>query len=98
VNQNIWSCFVAAAITTFSIAAHADEQATRDVLKAKIPSAEVLGMQKLPDAELYEVALLGQRLGARSTPAWFLRDGPRYMRALPMTKVVPLLDATAPRH
>jgi thiol:disulfide interchange protein DsbC len=242
-NRNMWLCVVAAAMATLSITAHADEQAIRKVLKAKIPGAEVLSIQKLPYAELYEVAVrrgndvvvyysdalgqiiiignvietrtdrnlteervqklsaidwkqlpfhwaltsrrgdgrrkiaifsdpncpfcqkferdletvdnitihiflfpvikpesvrqtksvwcskdrvkawnelmlnrteptastdcenpidelvaLGQRLGARSTPTWFLPDGTRYMGALPMSKVVPLLDATTPRR
>ena len=42
-----------------------------------------------------EVIALGKRLGARSTPTWFLPNGEKYLGAQPMSKVVPLLDATA---
>ncbi|MGQ0749143.1 MAG: DsbC family protein [Betaproteobacteria bacterium] len=42
-----------------------------------------------------ELIALGRRLGARSTPTWFLPNGEKYMGALPMSKVVPLLDAAA---
>lgn len=56
-NRNIWFCAVAAAITTFSIAARADEQTIRQALRSRIPNAEVLGVQKLPYAGLYEVVV-----------------------------------------
>lgn len=42
-----------------------------------------------------ELVALGRRLGATGTPTWFLPDGNRYTGALPMSEVVPLLDATA---
>jgi len=42
-----------------------------------------------------ELIALGKRLGATSTPTWFLRNGEKYVGALPMSQVVPLLDATA---
>lgn len=45
-----------------------------------------------------ELIALGKRLGATSTPTWFLRNGERYMGALPMGQVVPLLDATVQRR
>lgn len=45
-----------------------------------------------------ELVVLGKRLGAKSTPTWFLPNGERYMGAVPMSKVVPLLDATAGRR
>lgn len=44
-----------------------------------------------------ELVALGKRLGATGTPTWFLPDGNRYTGALPMSEVVPLLDATARR-
>lgn len=42
-----------------------------------------------------ELVALGSRLGAASTPTWFLRNGEKYAGALPMSEVVPLLDAAA---
>lgn len=45
-----------------------------------------------------ELVALGKRLGASSTPTWFLPNGEKYMGAQPMSTVVPLLDATAPRR
>lgn len=44
-----------------------------------------------------ELVVLGKKLGATSTPTWFLRTGEKYQGALPMSKVVPLLDASAQR-
>ena len=44
-----------------------------------------------------ELVALGKRLGATSTPTWFLPNGEKYMGAQPMSTVVPLLDATARR-
>ena len=44
-----------------------------------------------------ELVALGRRLGARSTPTWFLPNGEKYAGAMPMSEVVPLLDATARR-
>ena len=45
-----------------------------------------------------ELVALGRRLGATSTPSWFLPNGEKYVGAQPMSTVVPLLDATAPRR
>lgn len=45
-----------------------------------------------------ELIALGKRLGAASTPTWFLPNGEKYAGALPMNVVVPLLDATARRR
>jgi thiol:disulfide interchange protein DsbC len=42
-----------------------------------------------------DLVALGKRLGATATPTWFLPNGQKYMGALPMSEVVPLLDATA---
>jgi len=44
-----------------------------------------------------ELIALGRRLGATSTPTWFLPNGERYVGAQPMSVVVPLLDVTALR-
>jgi thiol:disulfide interchange protein DsbC len=42
-----------------------------------------------------ELVALGRRLGARSTPTWFLRNGEKHSGALRMEDLVPLLDAAA---
>ena len=49
-----------------------------------------------PDCEtpIEELAGLGRRLGARSTPTWFLRSGARYSGAMKAADIEPLLDAT----
>lgn len=49
------------------------------------------------DNPIDELVALGKRLGARSTPTWFLPNGEMYSGAQPMRVVVPLLDATARR-
>lgn len=50
------------------------------------------------DNPIDELVALGQRLGATSTPTWFLPNGEKNLGAQPMSKVVPLLDATARRR
>jgi thiol:disulfide interchange protein DsbC len=42
-----------------------------------------------------ELVALGRKLGATSTPTWFLPNGQKYQGALPMEQVIPLLNATA---
>ena len=42
-----------------------------------------------------ELISLGRRLGAVSTPTWYLPNGEKYTGAQPMKIVAPLLDATA---
>lgn len=42
-----------------------------------------------------ELIALGRRLGATSTPTWYLPNGEKYIGAQPMKVVVPLLDASA---
>lgn len=42
-----------------------------------------------------ELIALGKRLGGTSTPTWFLPDGEKRFGAMPMSKLVPLLDETA---
>lgn len=44
-----------------------------------------------------KLVALGKKLGAAATPTWFLPNGEKYQGALPMSGVVSLLDATAPR-
>ncbi len=49
-----------------------------------------------PDCEtpIEELVALGRRLGANSTPTWFLRNGEKRAGALSLNDLVPLLDAT----
>ena len=49
------------------------------------------------DTPVEQLVALGHKLGAASTPTWFLRNGEMYKGAMPMDEVVPLLDATAAR-
>ena len=42
-----------------------------------------------------QLVAAGKKLDAKSTPTWFLRTGEKYQGALPMSTVVPLLDAAA---
>lgn len=39
---------------------------------------------------------LERRLGANATPTWFLPDGERYVGAMRMEDVIPLLNAASP--
>jgi thiol:disulfide interchange protein DsbC len=48
---------VAAVLTTYSMGAPADEQAIRKALGSRIPNAQIVSIQKLPYAGLYEVAV-----------------------------------------
>ena len=50
------------------------------------------------DNPIEELVALGKRLGATSTPTWFLTNGEKYIGALPMSQLMPLLDATARRR
>lgn len=56
-NRDFWTCTIAVAATTFSIAARADEQAIRQALGSRIPAAQIISIQKLPYAGLYEIAV-----------------------------------------
>lgn len=49
------------------------------------------------DNPIDELVVLGKKLGATGTPTWFLPNGEKHQGALPMSTVVPLLDATARR-
>jgi thiol:disulfide interchange protein DsbC len=49
------------------------------------------------DNPIEQLIVLGRRLGATSTPTWFLPNGEKRVGALPMSELVPLLDA-ARRH
>lgn len=49
------------------------------------------------DTPIEKLVELGRRLGANSTPTWFLEDGGRYQGANPLDEVRRLLDAASPR-
>jgi len=48
------------------------------------------------DTPVEKLVALGSRLGAKSTPTWFLQDGRRYKGAIPLDEVTRLLDAASP--
>lgn len=50
------------------------------------------------DNPIDELVALGRKLGATSTPTWFLPNGEKHQGALPMNVLIPLLDSTAPRR
>lgn len=58
----------------------------RDILPAAKPDC-VTPVEKL--------VALGRKLGANSTPTWFLENGERYQGALPIDEVTRLLDAAS---
>ena len=62
-NRNRWlyGCAVAAVLTTISMAASADEQAIRQLFKSKLPNTQVISVEKLRYAELYEVTVQGDK-------------------------------------
>lgn len=49
------------------------------------------------DTPIEKLVELGRRLGANSTPTWFLENGRRYQGANPLDEVTRLLDAASPR-
>jgi thiol:disulfide interchange protein DsbC len=53
------------------------------------------GAQPECETPIDRVVELGRKLGATSTPTWFLPNGERYAGAMRMNDLVPLLDATA---
>ena len=48
------------------------------------------------DTPVEKLVALGKKLGANSTPTWFLQDGRRYQGAKPLDEVIRLLDAASP--
>jgi len=48
------------------------------------------------DNPIEKLIELGQRLGANSTPTWYLENGERYTGAMPLDQVRALLDAASP--
>jgi len=48
------------------------------------------------DTPVEKLVALGRKLGATSTPTWFLENGERYSGALPLEEVARLLDAASP--
>lgn len=48
------------------------------------------------DTPVEKLVTLGRKLGASSTPTWFLENGERYSGALPLEEVARLLDAASP--
>lgn len=50
------------------------------------------------DTPIEKLVELGRRLGANSTPTWFLENGGRYQGANPLDEVSRLLDAASLRE
>lgn len=48
------------------------------------------------DTPVEKLVALGRKLGATSTPTWFLENGQRYSGALPLNEVRRLLDEASP--
>lgn len=48
------------------------------------------------DTPVEKLVALGRKLGANSTPTWFLENGERYQGALSLEEVTRLLDAASP--
>lgn len=48
------------------------------------------------DTPVEKLLALGRRLGASSTPTWFVETGERYQGALPLDEVMRLLDVASP--
>ena len=48
------------------------------------------------DTPVEKLVALGRKLGATSTPTWFLENGQRYSGALPLNQVSRLLDEASP--
>ena len=48
------------------------------------------------DTPVDKIVALGRKLGATSTPTWFLENGQRYSGALPLSEVSRLLDEASP--
>lgn len=48
------------------------------------------------DTPVEKLVALGRKLGANSTPTWFVETGERYSGALPLEEVTRLLDAASP--
>lgn len=48
------------------------------------------------DTPVEKLVALGHKLGASSTPTWFVESGERYQGALPVDEVTRLLDAASP--
>lgn len=56
--------------------------------------------QAAPDCEnpIEKLVVLGKRLGANSTPTWFVESGERYSGALPLEEVRQILDRASPKR
>jgi hypothetical protein len=61
----------------------ADERAVRGMIQGKLRQGDAIESVR--------------KLGANSTPTWFLENGERYSGALPLEDVRRLLDAASPK-
>lgn len=56
--------------------------------------------QAAPDCDnpIDKLVVLGKRLGANSTPTWFVESGERYSGAMPLDEVRHILDRASPKR
>lgn len=64
-----------------------DDLMLRDIQPAAAPDCET---------PIQQIVELGRKLGAKSTPTWFLENGDRHQGANPLAEVTRLLDAASP--
>ncbi len=64
-----------------------DDLMLRDIQPSAVPDC---------DTPIEKLVELGRRLGANSTPTWFLVNGERHQGANPLDEVTRLLDAASP--
>lgn len=87
-----------ALVLGFSLPAMAGEAAVRRMMQEKddLMLRDIEPTAK-PDCDtpVEKLVALGRKLGANSTPTWFLRNGERYQGALPVDEVTRLLDAAS---
>jgi thiol:disulfide interchange protein DsbC len=50
------------------------------------------------DTPINKILELGKKLGATSTPTWFLENGERYKGAVPLQRIEQLLDTASPKR
>jgi protein-disulfide isomerase len=57
-----------------------------------------ISARALDDNPIDKLVVLGKRLGANSTPTWFVQSGERYSGAMPLDEVRHILDRASPKR
>ena len=61
-SQSRWPCLAAAtALALVPVESQADERAIRQAFKSKLPNTQLIGVEKLRYADLYEVTVQGDK-------------------------------------